>query len=60
MGKRRAKTPVEKPDRGQGTPGIPDVLSGKEGTAEMPREGVLGETGDEDGNAGALRAPACP
>ena len=41
-------------------PLIPDVLSGKGGTAEMPRGGVTGETGDEDGNAGALCAPACP
>ena len=32
----------------------------KGGTAEMPRGGVPGVSGDEDGNAGALRALACP
>ena len=52
--------PVDNPDRGQGLPGIPDVLSKKGGTVEMPRGGVLRETGDEDGDAGALCAPACP
>ena len=54
-----AKTSVGNPERVKG-PGIPDVLSGKGGTAEMPRGGVPGETGNEDGNAGALSAPACP
>ena len=51
---------MENHDRGQGTPGVPDVLSGKGGTVEMPREEVPGETGDEDGDAGTLCAPACP
>ena len=50
---------MDNPDIGQGPPGIPDVLSGKGGTTDMPRGGVPRETGDEDGNAGALRAPAC-
>ena len=45
-----AKTPMDSPDRGQG-PGILDVFSGKGGTTEMPRGGVPGETGDENGNA---------
>ena len=52
------KTPVDNPDRGQ-VPGIPDVLSRKGGTAEMLHGGVPRETGDEDGHAGALRAPTC-
>ena len=26
----------------------------------MPSGGVHGQSGDKDGNAGALRAPACP
>ena len=51
---------MENPDRGQSLPGILDFLSGKGGIAEMPRGGLPGETGDEDGDAGALRAPACP
>ena len=55
-----AKMPVENPDRGQGSPVIPDVLSGKGGTVEMPRGEVLWETGDEDYDAGAICAPACP
>ena len=55
-----AKTLVEHPGRGQGPPGIPDVLSEKKGTADMPRGGVRRENGKKDGNAGALRALACP
>ena len=51
---------MDQTGRGEGAPELPDVLSGKGGTAEMPRVGVPGESGDEDGNAGALRAPACP
>ena len=39
---------------------LPDVLSGKGRTAEMPHGGVPGGSGDKDGNAGALRAPSCP
>ena len=54
-----SKTPVDNPYRRQG-PVIPDVLSGKGGTSEMPRGGVPRETGDKDGDAGALCAPACP
>ena len=37
-----------------------NILSVKGGTTDIPRGGVPGESGDEDGNAGALRAPACP
>ena len=55
-----AMTPVDHPSRGQGPPGIPDVLSVKGGTAYMPRGGVPGESGDGDGNVGALRAPEFP
>ena len=55
-----AKTPVDHPGRGHGPPGIIDALSGKGGTAEMPCGGVPGENGDEDGDVGALRIPACP
>ena len=45
---------------GEGDPYLPDVLSGKGGTAEIPRVEVPGESGDKDGNAGALCAPECP
>ena len=55
-----ATAKVDHTGLGKGAPGIPDVLSGKGGTADMPRGGVSGESGDEDGNAGALSAPACP
>ena len=55
-----AKMPVDNTERGQGVPGVPDVLSGKGGTADVPRGGVPGESGDEDGNAGALSAPSSP
>ena len=54
------KTPVDNHDRGQGPPGIPDVFIVKGVTAEMLCGGVPGETGDKDGDAGALRALACP
>ena len=46
--------------REEGAPCLPDVLSRKWGTAYMPCVGVPGESGDEDGNAGALFAPECP
>ena len=41
-------------------PELTDVLSVKGGTAEIPRGGVPRESGNEDSNAGALRAPAFP
>ena len=37
-----------------------DVLPDEGGTAVMSRGRVPGDTGNEDGNAGAFRAPACP
>ena len=39
---------------------IQDVLPDKGGTADMSRGRVPGDTGNKDGNAGALCAPACP
>ena len=51
---------VDHTGRGESAPGLPDFLSGKGGTADMPRGGVPGESGDEDGSAGEIRAPACP
>ena len=51
---------MEHTNRGGRTPDLPDVLPGKGRTADMPRGGVPGESGDEDGTAGALRAPAYP
>ena len=55
-----AATPVDYPGHGKGPPGIPDILSGKGGTVDMPRRGVPGESGNKDGNTGALRALECP
>ena len=51
---------MEHTGRGDQTPDLQDVLPGKERTAEMSGGGVPIQSGDEDGNAGALRAPACP
>ena len=56
----RATMTVDQPGRGKGPPGIPDVLSKKGRTADMPLRRVPREIDDEDGNAGALRAPECP
>ena len=46
--------------RGEWPPKLTDVFPGEGRTAEMPRGGVPVESGDEDENAGALLAPACP
>ena len=51
---------MEHTGRGEWPLELPYVLSGKGGTAEMSCVGVPRESGDEDINAGALRAPACP
>ena len=51
---------MEHTGRGEWSPELPDVFPGKGRTVEMPRGGVPGQSGNEDGNAGALRAPACP
>ena len=50
---------TEHTDRGDQTPDLKDVLPGEGRTTEIPSGGVPGQSGDEDGNAGALRAPAC-
>ena len=55
-----ATSTVDHSGHGKGAPVIPDVLSGKGGTADMPRGGVPRESGNEDSNAGTLCAPACP
>ena len=55
-----ATMPGYHPGQGQVPPGIPDVLSSTGGTADIPRGGVPRKHGNEDGDAGALRAPACP
>ena len=54
-----ATTPMEPPDRKRDQD-IQDILPDEGGTVAMSRVGVSGGTGKEDGNAGALRAPACP
>ena len=46
--------------RGEWSPELPDVFPGEGRNAEMPSGGVPRQSGNEDGNAGALRAPACP
>ena len=51
---------MEHTGRREWSPDLPDVFPGEGRTEEMPRGGVPGQSGDEDGNAGALCAPACP
>ena len=51
---------MEHTGRGDQTPDLQDVLHGEGRTAEMPSDGVPKHSGDKDGNAGALLAPACP
>ena len=55
----RETATMEHTGRREGAPELPDVLSGKVWTAEMPRVGVPRKSGDEDDNAGAVLAPAC-
>ena len=50
---------MEHTSRGDRTPDLQDVLPGEGRTAEMSVGGVPRQSGDEDGNAGALCAPAC-
>ena len=51
---------MEHTGRGGRTPDLPNVLPREGMTAEIPSGRVPGQSGDEDGNAGALREPACP
>ena len=44
---------------GDSTPDLQDFLPVEVRTAEMSSGGVPGQSGNEDGNAGTLRAPAC-
>ena len=41
------------------TPNLQDILPGERSTAEISSGRVTGQSGDEDGNVGALRAPEC-
>ena len=54
-----ATTPMDTLDGKRGQD-IQDVLPNKGGTAAISSGRVPGNTGNEDGNAGALRALACP
>ena len=51
---------IDHTGRGEWPPELPDVLSSKGGTAEIPRGGVPRDSGNKDGDAGALCALACP
>ena len=53
-----ATTPMDTPDR-KWVQDIQDVLTDEGGTAAISRGRVTGDTGNEDGNVGALRAPVC-
>ena len=54
------ETAAMKHTGGECSPELTDVFPGEGRIAEMPRGGVPGQSGDEDGNAGALRVTACP
>ena len=54
-----ATTHVDPPDGKRGQD-VQDVLPDEGGPVVMSRGGVPGGPGNEDGNAGALRAPECP
>ena len=49
---------MEHPDRGGWASEFQDDLPGEGRPAELPGGGMPGPSGDEDGNAGALPAPA--
>ena len=51
---------MEKPGRGGWASDFQYDLPIKGRPAELPGGGIPGPSGDEDGNAGALPAPACP
>ena len=53
-------TAMEHPGRGDWASEFQDDLPGEGRPAELPGGGMPGPSGDEDGNAGALPAPACP
>ena len=60
MGKRRGDDASGQPWPRLGSPRNTECPFRKgEGAADMPRGGMPGENGDEDGDAGALCAPAC-
>ena len=51
---------MEHPGRGGWTSDFQNDFPGKGRPADLPGGGMPGPSGDEDGNAGALPAPACP
>ena len=50
---------MEHPGCGDQASDLQDELPREVRTAELSSGGIPGKSGDEDGNAGALRAPAC-
>ena len=53
-------TSMEHPNRGGWVLDLQDDLPGEGIPTELPSGGMPGPSGDKDGNAGALPAPACP
>ena len=53
-------TAMENPSRGDRDTEFPNEFTGKGRPAELPSGGMPGPSGEEDGNAGAILAPACP
>ena len=53
-------TVMEHPGRGGWALDFHNYFPGEGRPAELPGGGMPGPSGDEDGNAGALPAPACP
>ena len=56
----RDTTKMENPGYGMRAMDLPNGIPGKGRSAELPDGGIPRPSGDLDGNAGALPAPACP
>ena len=51
---------MKHPGRGYWASYFQDDLPGKGRPAELPSDGMPGQSGDKDGNVVALLAPSCP
>ena len=56
----RDTSAMKHPGRGDWASDLQDDLPGEGRPAEIPSGGMPGQSGDKDGNVGALREPSCP
>ena len=56
----RDTSAMKHPGRGDWASDLQDDLIGEGRTAELSSGGMPGQSGDKDGNVGALREPSCP